>query len=69
MTLSDYQKQYEDIIHSASSEKIKDEKLTSLMTELEKEFCIPMLKNPKWERNNKKVIALYRKISMTRTLE
>ncbi|MEC0723107.1 hypothetical protein P8882_23165 [Bacillus haynesii] len=69
MTLSDYQKQYEDIIHSASSEKIKDEKLASLMTELEKEFCIPMLKNPKWERNNKKVIALYRKISMTRTLE
>ncbi|HEO2443875.1 hypothetical protein SRCM101294_00790 [Bacillus amyloliquefaciens] len=69
MTLSDYQKQYEDIIHSAFSEKTKDEKLASLMTELEKEFCIPMLKNPKWERNNKKVNALYRKISMTRTLE
>lgn len=69
MTLSDYQKQYEDIIHSAFSEKTKDEKLANLMTELEKEFCIPILKDSKWENNNKKVIALYRKISMTRKFQ
>ncbi|ASB89344.1 hypothetical protein ACH95_22655 [Bacillus glycinifermentans] len=67
MILSEYQNRYEDILNSNFTEKTKDEKLAILMTELEKEFCIPILKNPEWERENRKVLALYRKISMTRS--
>lgn len=46
---------------------IKDKKLASLMTELEVEFRIPALRNPKWERENEDVIALYTKISFSRS--
>lgn len=65
-SLLDYQKEYERIIHA--DQPRKDILLAGLMTEMEKQFKIPMLKNKEWERENIKVLAMYRKLSITRTL-
>ena len=65
-SLSDYQREYEKIIHA--DQPRKDILLAGLMTEMEKQFKIPMLRNEVWERENIKVIATYRKLSITRTL-
>ncbi len=39
------------------------------MTDMEGYFSIPMLKNEEWERENRKVMALYRKLSRSRALD
>lgn len=66
VTLTDINKQYEDIMFSKDSQQVKTTKLSSLMTEMEGLFSIPMLRDDEWERENRKVIALYRKISKSR---
>ncbi|MBT2572076.1 hypothetical protein [Planococcus sp. ISL-110] len=66
MTLTEYDKRYETLLHSNLSSHEKDVRLSSLMTELESAFEIPMLRTPEWEEKNRKVIALYRKISLSR---
>ena len=68
MTLGQFNTRYEAIIHSNLSRNRKAVKLADLMTELEAEFKIPMVRNEKWEQENRAVIALYRKISMSRDL-
>ena len=57
-SLSDYQREYKRIIHA--DQPRKDILLAGLMTEMEKQFNIPMLRNELWERENIKVIAMYR---------
>lgn len=59
---------YESILHSDLSDKEKSRKFARLMTDMEKEFNIPVIKDEEWEKQNKPVVALYRKISMTRSL-
>lgn len=68
MTLAQFNKRYEEIIHADLPIGEKDRRLAALMTEMEREFNIPVLRNGAWEKGNKTVIALYRKISMSRTL-
>jgi hypothetical protein len=68
MTLGQFNTRYEAIIHSNLSSNRKAVKLADLMTELEAEFKIPMVRNEKWEQENRAVIALYRKVSMSRDL-
>ena len=68
MTLGQFNTRYEEIIHSNLSSNRKAVKLADLMTELEAQFKIPMVRNEKWEQENRAVIALYRKISMSRDL-
>lgn len=68
MTLAYYNKQYEDIVHSTLSSNRKAFKLAELMTELERVFRIPTLRKEAWEAQNKAVIALYRKVSLSREL-
>ena len=46
----------------------KDEKLAALMTELEGEYNIPLLKNPQWEDENPKLYKAYKAISDMREL-
>lgn len=53
-------------MESNNSLDIKATKLANLMTDMERLYSIPMLKNEEWERENRKVIALYRKISRSR---
>jgi hypothetical protein len=66
VTLSDINKRYEEIMFSNESQQVKTTKLSRLMTEMEGMFSIPMLRDDEWESENRKVIALYRKISKSR---
>jgi hypothetical protein len=66
VTLSEINKRYEDIMFSNDSQQVKTTKLSNLMTEMEELFSIPMLRDDEWESENRKVIALYRKISKSR---
>lgn len=68
-TLTSHNKRYEDILHSDLSSDKKDKLLAELMTELEGTYKIPMLRNEAWEKENRAVIALYRKVSLSRSLE
>lgn len=61
-------KQYERIMQSDSSDSQKDRELAELMSYMEKKFSVPSLRNEEWEKKNRKVIALYRKISLSRSL-
>jgi len=67
-TLKEFDDCYESLISSNKSYHEKSDQLGMLMTEMEKEFEIPILKSKSWERENKAVTALYRKISISRDL-
>ncbi|MDQ0209056.1 hypothetical protein [Alkalicoccobacillus murimartini] len=69
MDLKELNNRYEEIIHSNRPEEIKTNQLSMLMTYMEGAFSIPMQRNEEWERKNKKIIALYRKISRSRQFE
>ncbi|WP_102262855.1 hypothetical protein [Mesobacillus jeotgali] len=68
MTLTDFNKSYEEIIHSNISGNRKAIRLADLLTAMEHTFKIPMLRNDHWEQQNKAIISLYRKISISRNL-
>jgi hypothetical protein len=68
MTLNTFNQMYEDILQSKLSSNQKDRKLAQLMTLLECTFKIPMLNNVRWEADNKEVISLYKRISLSRGL-
>lgn len=65
--LSEIHQRYENIIHSNKLDTEKDKDLAALMTDMEQEFRIPLLRNEEWEVENRPVIALYRIISESRT--
>lgn len=46
----------------------KDKGLSELMTDMERVYNIPMLRNEQWERDNGYVISIYREISNMRNL-
>lgn len=66
--LKEFDNCYESLIKSNKSNNEKSHHLSELMTEMEKEFEIPILKNQEWEEENKAVTALYRKMSISRDL-
>jgi hypothetical protein len=68
MSLTELNKRYEELLKENVSEPIRSKKLADLMTEMEGIYKIPMLRNEAWERDNRKVIALYRKISRSRDI-
>ena len=67
-TLQWFHHKYESILQSNLTDNQKSREYANLMTDMEKEFKIPALKDEDWEKNNKSVVALYRKISMSRNL-
>ncbi|WP_416149461.1 hypothetical protein ACM26V_00225 [Salipaludibacillus sp. HK11] len=67
LNLAEINRKYEVIMNSSDAKHVKVIKLASLMTDMEGFFSIPMLRNENWERENPKVIALYRKISISRS--
>lgn len=67
-TLSWFNNEYEKIFYSGLSDEQKDVEYKSLMSEMEYEFKIPMLRDEQWEKENRAVIALYHKISKSRDL-
>ncbi|WP_128896665.1 hypothetical protein [Longirhabdus pacifica] len=68
MSLNKYNSQYENIMKESLSTVDRDKKLADLMTVLEKEYKIPSLRNIEFEKNNRAIIALYRKISLSRNI-
>lgn len=67
MTLATYNLRYEAIMHDQHlSSNERSRKLAALMTDMERQYKIPSLRNEAWEKVNKRVIALYRKISLSR---
>ncbi len=67
-TLSQIHQAYEKIIHALEREPFRSRSLARLMEEMEKDYKVPALRNTAWESQNRQVIALYRKISMSREL-
>lgn len=68
-SLAYYNKEYETILHSSDSEHYKTLQMSALMSDMEKQYQIPMLRKEEWEKDNRTVIALYRKISMSRQFD
>ncbi|MDW0114403.1 MULTISPECIES: hypothetical protein [Sporosarcina] len=64
-SLADYQKEYERIIFFDQPKK--DILLAGLKAEMEKQFKLPT-RSKEWKNENQKVIAMYRKICITRML-
>lgn len=63
-----YNQIYENIMFSDDPRDEKDRQLARLMSELERRYNIPIVRDPDWEKQNRAVIALYRKISLSRSL-
>lgn len=68
INLVNINRRYEEIIHSNFSQVEKNEQLRTLMSMMERTYKIPTQRNLEWEQENKAVIALYRKISMSRDI-
>ncbi|WP_409276404.1 hypothetical protein V1499_23020 (plasmid) [Neobacillus sp. SCS-31] len=68
-TLAAINADYERILSSDLNDYNKAIELAALMTEMEGSYQVPMLKNEEWEKANKPVIALYRKISRSRKFD
>jgi len=67
--LAEINAEYERILHSDKSNEQKDKALAHLMTTMEGEFKIPSLRDESFEKKHRTVIALYRKLSQSRTLD
>lgn len=65
-SLSSYQREYEVLMRL--SEPQRSLGLAKLMSEMERVFKIPALRSAGWEQDNRAVIALYRKISLSRAM-
>lgn len=63
-----YNQIYENIMFSDESREEKDRQLARLMSELERQYNIPIVRDPEWEKKNKAVVSLYRKVSLSRVL-
>lgn len=63
-----FQDEYEKIQGTNMPQDEKDLQYAGLMSEMEQEFQIPALRNPEWEQENRAIITLYKKISMSRKL-
>lgn len=68
MRLDEYETRFEFILEMDSKQSEKDLLLSGLMTDLERNFHVPMMKNKAWEQENPEVYALYRKVADSRSL-
>ena len=64
--LSDIQEEYEQIMRSPAG-AARDRALSQLMDRMKEAYHIPLMQNPEWESQNRAVIAMYRKLSQSRT--
>jgi alkylated DNA nucleotide flippase Atl1 len=67
MSLTGYNRSYEEIMKLPPSPR-RNKQLSELMDQMKWEYGIPLIRDVEWERRNPKVIALYRKASMSRDL-
>lgn len=67
VSLAEVEGRYEIIMLLPEGAK-RDKALSDLMDFVKAEFNIPLMQNPEWEQQNKAVIAMYRKVSMSRSI-
>lgn len=67
MRLDEYEKRFEFILEMDRKQSEKDRLLSGLMTDLERNFHIPMVKDETWEQENPEVYVLYRKVADSRS--
>lgn len=67
--LKAYTNRFKEIIGSKAPDDIKDIRLANLMTDLEKAYRIPFLRDEKFEREHPRLMAFYRKVSFSRKLD
>jgi len=67
MKLAEVNEEYEQIVKSGEDQEVKNSKQSDLMTRMERHYKIPALRNEEWEKENKAIIAMYRKIARSRT--
>ena len=65
-TLAEIEEMYQQIMRSPAGEA-RDRALSMVMTNMEREYHIPALHDQEWESKNRAVIAMYRKLSESRT--
>lgn len=66
MTGNDYLNELESIKKLDISPQEKDMKISGLMTEMEKRFMIPPIRNAEYEKSNPEVMRIYRTLSYAR---
>lgn len=65
--ITTYREQFDAIMDSPPGRQ-RDLRLSALMSEMERKFRIPALKNTEWESANPAVADLYREVSYARGL-
>ncbi|WDL97837.1 hypothetical protein [Alicyclobacillus sp. ALC3] len=65
-SLAVYQDAYE-VVMNLNLGPDRDAALSLLMTNMERQYHIPMQAHPEWNAKHRKVITLYRKIADSRT--
>lgn len=65
--IEQFKSQYNAIMDSPPGRQ-RDLRLAALMTEMERQYRIPALKNTEWESANPAVADLYREVSKARAL-
>lgn len=63
-----YTNRLNEILTSPAPNRIKDIRLSNLMTDLEQAYNIPVFRNREFERENPFVMRLYRTVSEARSL-
>jgi len=64
-----YSNRFNEIINSNSSEEIKDQRLANLMSDLEKAYRIPFLRDEEFEKKHPRLMKFYRSVSYARKLD
>ncbi len=66
VTLINFERRYFRVVFNEKCTDEKDMQLAELMSEMERTYRIPCLRNGDWEAENADVIELYRRISDSR---
>lgn len=61
-----YTKRFNNIVDSNAPKVVKDARLANLMSDLERAYNIPMLRNENFEKQNPFIMQLYRTVSEAR---
>lgn len=64
--LSKFERKYNNIMESDLDQNDKDHKLAALMTDMERQYNIPLLNDENWNNEHKEIIKLYRIIGNSR---
>ena len=67
ISLAEVQRQYEEAMELPEG-LVRDNALSKLMNLIRSEFNIPLAQDLNWERKNPAVMAMYRKLSISRSL-